>query len=78
MGWLEWWVAVMAVYYGLANFGPEFAALGMTPAQLMASALRYNAREARVFDRNNDTVVVTRALLLDAAAEIERLERRDA
>lgn len=37
----------------------------------MASALRYHASEGRIFDHSNDTVVVTRTLLLNAAQEIE-------
>lgn len=38
-----------------------------------AAILRHQARDGNVFDKSNDTVVVTRSLLTTAADEIERL-----
>jgi hypothetical protein len=38
-----------------------------------ADVLRHQARDGNVFDRNNDTVVVTRSLLTGAADELDRM-----
>ena len=52
---------------------PEFYQQGMNSAEVVASILRYNASEARVFDISNNTVVVTRELLCKAADTISEL-----
>jgi hypothetical protein len=45
----------------------------MNDSTSIAAILRWHTREECTFDKSNDSVVVTRALLLDAAQEIETL-----
>ncbi len=46
-----------------------------TRSDHISNILRYHSEEGRVFDRSNDTVVVTRALLRMSADEIDLLRR---
>lgn len=53
---------------------PHLSDLRGSVVSATAKILRYHAREDRVFDTANDTVIVSRALLSKAADELETFE----